>query len=51
MLINNLKVDGDAATDIKDLEKVYNRLQATEILGDSLFDQSSSPIGMAVGSR
>jgi len=48
-----LKVDGDAATDIKDLEKVYNRLQAAEILGDGCLDPdpTARPVGMAVGSR
>jgi hypothetical protein len=45
------KVDGDAATDIKDLEKVYTRLRETEVPGLGIFDLSSRPVGMAVGSR
>jgi hypothetical protein len=46
-----MQVDGDAATDIRDLEKVYSRLRAAEVSGNGLFDQTSRPIGLAVGSR
>ena len=41
-----MQVDGDAATDIRDLEKVYNRLREAEIHG-----LGARPVGMAVGSR
>mmetsp|Transcript_6773 Transcript_6773/g.11161 ORF Transcript_6773/g.11161 Transcript_6773/m.11161 type:complete len:201 (-) Transcript_6773:1238-1840(-) len=46
-----LMVDGDAATDIKDLEKVYTRLREAEVPGLGIFDRSQRPVGMAVGSR
>lgn len=43
------QVDGDAATDIRDLERVFNRLQAAECKQPQ--EPGCFPVGMAVGSR